>query len=68
MCMNDQTNSFLARIRNNESQGGVFYVNTHERRCKSINNGDNFQRVSDVTVCLKDIFKDMIQELLEAEM
>jgi len=58
----------LARINNSESQGGDFYVNTHKRVSKSPGSSNNFQSVTDVTKYLKDIFKDVIQELLEAEL
>lgn len=38
-----------------------------KEQVKNIIMGNNFQSVNDVTTYLKDIFKDMIQELLEAE-
>lgn len=38
-----------------------------KEQVKDILRGNNFQSVNDVTTYLKDIFKDMIQELLEAE-
>ena len=39
-----------------------------KEQIKEIIRGNNFQSVSDVSSYLKDIFKDMIQELLEAEL
>lgn len=39
-----------------------------KEQVKDLIKGNNFNTVSDVTTYLKDIFKDMIQELLEAEM
>lgn len=39
-----------------------------KEQVKDLIKGNNFNTVNDVTVYLKDIFKDMIQELLEAEM
>jgi transposase-like protein len=39
-----------------------------KEQVKELVRGNNFQNVTDVTSYLKDIFKDMIQELLEAEL
>lgn len=39
-----------------------------KEQVKALVRGNNFQSVGDVTKYLKDIFKDVIQELLEAEM
>jgi len=39
-----------------------------KEQVKNLVRGNNFQSVSDVSSYLKDIFKDMIQELLEAEL
>jgi len=39
-----------------------------KEQIKAIVKGNNFQSVTDVTNYLKDIFKDIIQELMEAEL
>ena len=39
-----------------------------KEQVKEIIRGNNFQSVSDVTSYLKEIFKDMVEELLEAEL
>lgn len=39
-----------------------------KEQVKALVRGNNFQSVSDVTAYLKDIFKNMIQDLLEAEL
>jgi transposase-like protein len=39
-----------------------------KEQVKAIIRGNNFQSVSDVSAYLKDIFRDVIQELLEAEL
>ncbi|KNY29846.1 transposase mutator type [Pseudobacteroides cellulosolvens ATCC 35603 = DSM 2933] len=39
-----------------------------KEQVKAIVQGNNFQSVSDVSAYLKDIFRDVIQELLEAEL
>ena len=39
-----------------------------KEQVKALVRGNNFQNVADVTKYLKDVFKDVIQELLEAEM
>lgn len=39
-----------------------------KEQVKSLVRGNNFQSVGDVSTYLKDIFRDMIQELLEAEL
>lgn len=39
-----------------------------KEQVKALVRGNNFQSVTDVSAYLKDIFKDMIQELLEAEL
>lgn len=46
----------------------LFMSTLTKEQVKALVRGNNFQSVSDVTTYLKDIFKDMIQELLEAEM
>jgi len=39
-----------------------------KEQVKEIVRGNNFQSVNDVSTYLKDIFKDIIQELLKAEL
>ena len=38
-----------------------------KEQVKQLVRGNNFQSVTDISAYLKDVFKDMIQELLEAE-
>ena len=46
----------------------IFMSTLSKEQVKAIVRGNNFQSVTDVSIYLKDIFKDMIQELLEAEL
>ena len=46
----------------------IFMSMLTKEQVKALVQGNNFQSVSDVTAYLKDIFKEVIQELLEAEL
>lgn len=46
----------------------IFMSTLTKEQVKGLVRGNNFQSVNDVSSYLKDIFKDMIQELLEAEL
>lgn len=46
----------------------IFMSTLTKEEVKGLVRGNNFQSVNDVSAYLKDIFKDMLQELLEAEL
>lgn len=60
--------SFLARIKTRKPRRRYFMSTLTKEQVKSIVKGNNFQNTTQVGAYLKDIFKDIIQELLEAEL
>jgi len=66
--MRDRKYSFLVRI-SNINQKGVFFMSVLPKEVvQEIIKGNNFQNPGEVLAFLKDAFKDVLQEMLEAEM